>query len=102
MSEFAERVNRQIFGFTDVLSLGLENDESDTYRGYNLRLLLESKQCTRIELVCRNVSCLRLAHFGGGLNYFSDLRATDVRFGQLERVTLSFMDHEDNKISFDC
>jgi hypothetical protein len=102
MSEFAEQLNREIFGFTNVLSITLRNDESDTYRGYSLQLLLESNQNERIELVCRNVSGFRIREFGGGLNQFLGLLATDVRSKQLERVALRFTDSENDKIYFDC
>ena len=100
MSDIAEGINREIFGFSNVISINVFCDEygGNDYPTYDLRISLENEKKERIELLCKEITELKLHHF----HQFPFLRAHDIRAQQLDRVTLKFTEEEFNAIVFTC
>jgi hypothetical protein len=100
MSDTAEKINRGVFGFSNVISINVFCDEfpGNDYTTYNLRISLENEKKKRIELLCKEIAELKLQHF----HQFPFLRAHDIRAHQLDRVTLKFTEEEFNAIGFTC
>jgi hypothetical protein len=99
MTDTAESLNRELHGFTDVISLHLLFDGQV---GYDLKLVLENQKHVRRQLFCRDVSLLQMAEFGGGLSQISGLRVEDVRSRHLDRIKLEFNDLSPERLSFSC
>jgi hypothetical protein len=100
MHDIAEEINRDIFGFSNVISINVVSDEysGKDYPTYNLRILLENEKKERVELLCEEITELNVQHF----HQFPFLRAHDIRAQQLDHVTLKFTEEEFNAIAFTC
>jgi hypothetical protein len=92
----AETLNDQLNGFSDVVEVRLLLDIES---GYEMTLTLSNQLNEQIQLVCEQVSQLRLDAFGGGLSQFF-LRARDIRNRQLDRANLLFVNAEREDMSF--
>jgi hypothetical protein len=100
MSDIAEKINQEVFGFSSVISINVFCDEfsGNDYPTYNLHLLLENEKKERIQLLCKEITELNMQHF----HQFPFLRAHDISTHQLDRVTLKFTEEEFNAIAFTC
>jgi hypothetical protein len=92
----AEQMNRQLFGYTNIVELRLLSSQN---HAFNLVVVLANFEDQSITLTCENISQFNLQTFTG---QFLMLQVFDIRDRQLDRANFIFRGIERDDVSFTC